>query len=77
MVQNSHQHQIVGGDASVTVMHVGDEWHAFPFAEQYCEIYGRVAQFKHMTTHRLGRYTSAKDAKFDCVLPPGTHIGQT
>jgi hypothetical protein len=77
LVQNSHQHRIAGGDASVTVMDVGDERHAFPFAERYCETYGKMAQFEQMITHRLGRYASTKDAKFDCVLPPGTQIGLT
>lgn len=67
----AHRHAVVGDDRSVRVSAVGNELHARPFADEYCESLGKVAQFRRLSTHRLNRYASAKDAIFDCVPSAG------
>lgn len=65
--QETHRHRVVGDDQSVTVRDGGNELHARPFAEQYCEAVGKSAQFRSMSKHRHSRYVYVKDVVFDCV----------
>lgn len=68
-VQDAHAHRLEGDGNSVTVIDAGDEAHARPYAEQYCDAIGRSAQFRGMSKHRHSRYAFANDVEFDCVLP--------
>lgn len=70
-VQDSHRHRVVGDDRSVTVRDAGDELHARPFAEQYCESLAKSAQFRRISKHRHSRYAYASDVVFDCVQSAG------
>lgn len=67
--QRAHNHRIVGSDASVTIMGIGDDADATPLAEQYCRSYGKAAQFKRMISRRLNRYAFTRDAEFECLSP--------
>jgi hypothetical protein len=72
VAHDSHQHRVAGEADSVIVSDVGDQNHAFPFAEEYCEGRGKVAKFNRMTLYRYsGRRLSTKSAEFDCVLTDG------
>lgn len=66
---DSHQHRVAGDADSVVVTDVGDQNHAFPFAEQYCEGRGKVAKFSRMILYRYsGRRMPTNSAEFDCIL---------
>ena len=62
-------HRTVGDSGSVVVLGVGEAEHAFPFANQHCAHYGKIAEFKAMIAHRLNRYATTRDAEFTCVRP--------
>jgi hypothetical protein len=59
----------VGDSGSVVVMGAGEEERALPFASRHCAGYGKLAEFKAMTRHRISRYASEKDAEFYCIRP--------
>lgn len=69
--QDTHTHYAVGDESSVTIKDGGDEAHARPFAESYCESLGKSAQFRGMNKHRHNRYAYANDVEFTCVSRPG------
>ena len=60
-------HKIEGDGDSVTILDAGDEAHARPFADKYCDALGKSAQFRRLSPHRHKRYVSANDVEFDCV----------
>lgn len=66
-VQDAHGHKIEGDGASVTILDAGDEAHARPYADKYCDALGKSAQFRRLSPHRHNRYASANDVEFDCV----------
>ena len=59
----------IGDSGSVVVMGAGEQERALPFASRHCAAYGKLAEFKAMTSHRVSRYASEKDAEFNCVRP--------
>jgi hypothetical protein len=68
-VDDTNSLRMVGDSGSVVVMGAGGEERALPFASRHCATYGKLAEFKAMTSHRISRYASEKDAEFNCVRP--------
>lgn len=74
VVHESHLHRVAGTANSVIVSDVGDQDHAFPFADQYCQGRGKAAKFNKMILYRYaGRRMPTNSAEFDCVLTDGSH----
>lgn len=67
---SEERHRVEPGDGVVRVLDAGDEAHARPFAQEYCAAYGATAEFKRLLPHRHGRYASASDVEFVCVVKP-------
>ena len=66
-MDDTHGLRTVGDSGSVVVLGAGEEQRALPFATQHCATYGKLAEFKAMTSRRISRYAFEKDAEFNCV----------
>jgi hypothetical protein len=67
--RSSNQQRTIGHGLSVRVTNVATEAEAVPFAEEYCEARGRIAQFDRMEMLAY-RNVASRSALFDCILRP-------
>jgi hypothetical protein len=71
-VREAHEHHVIGYGTAVAVIDAGDEAHARPYAEQYCDTLGKLAQFRRTSKHRHARYAYSNDVEIECVSPKDT-----
>ena len=68
--RSSNQQRTIGHGLSVRITNVASEPEAQPFADEYCNARGRMAQFDRMEIVSY-RNVASNSALFDCVSRPG------
>jgi hypothetical protein len=66
----SNQQRSIGHGLSVRITNVATEAEAQPFADEYCNAHGRLAQFDRMEMVSYHNVAS-NSALYDCVLRSG------
>ena len=68
--RSSNQEKTIGHGLSVRITNVASEADARPFAEEYCNARGGLAQFDRMEIVSY-HHMASNSALFDCVPRPG------